>query len=64
VIGLVRRNNGTAIFVQIGTAIRSVGIEQRFGEQNALAVKSVEGRNVTIMDTTSNISKTYTLSEE
>jgi hypothetical protein len=64
VIGLVRRGDTTSVFVQAGSAIRSVRVGDHFGEQNTLAVKSVQGRDVTIVDSQSNASKIYTLSEE
>jgi hypothetical protein len=64
VIGLVRRGDGTSVFIQAGSAIRSVKVGDHFGDQNALAIKSVQGRDVTIVDTQSNASKVYTLSEE
>jgi hypothetical protein len=64
VIGVVRRENAYVIFVQSGTSIRSVRIGDRFGEQGALMVQSVQGRSVVIQDTLANFSRTYTLSEE
>ena len=64
VIGLVRRGTATSVFIQSGAAIRSVRVGDHFGEGNALAVKSVQGRDVTVVDTQSNVTKIYTLSEE
>jgi hypothetical protein len=64
VVGLVRRSNSLFVFVQAGGSIKSVALGGKFGENNSLTVSSVQGRDVTIVDTKVDVSKVFTLSEE
>ncbi len=64
VLGLVRRSSEVTVLLQIGTTLNTVRLGERFGTGDALSVRAIQGRNVTIEDSNARTSKTYALSEE
>ncbi len=64
VFGIVRHSDTISILLNPGNGLTSVELGERFGPQGALAVQSVEGRNVIVADTVSKKSRVFTLSEE
>ncbi len=64
VLGLVRRPGSAKVLVKVGTSLADVPLGEPFGEGDLLRVKSIEGPNVVIEDSSSKNSRTFTLSEE
>jgi hypothetical protein len=64
VVGLVRHTDSITVLIHLQSRLITVGLGEKFGAGEALSVQSVEGRNVTITDSTSQKSRIFALSEE
>jgi hypothetical protein len=66
VAGVVRRGASTLVLVRIASAPEPITVElgERFGGGNALSIRSVEGRKVTVLDNDTGITRTFMLSED
>ncbi|ADP71061.1 hypothetical protein Rvan_1819 [Rhodomicrobium vannielii ATCC 17100] len=64
VMGLVRRSDTITILLREGPSLKTVALDEPFGAQGRLAVQSVQGRDVVIIDKASRRARAFTLSED
>jgi hypothetical protein len=64
VMGLVRRSDTITILLREGPSLKTVALDEPFGAQGRLAVHSIQGRDVVVIDKASRKARTFTLSED
>jgi len=64
VMGLVRRSDAITILLREGPSLKTVALDEPFGAQGRLAVQSIQGRDVVIIDKASRRARAFTLSED
>jgi hypothetical protein len=66
VAGVVRQGASTLVLIRIASAPEpiTVGLGERFGGGNALSIRSVDGRRVTVFDNDTGVSRAFLLSED